>query len=155
MFTHCRELGYLAGEALSGQDVGLPDTRTPECGDPPPSPPSDPEPSPQLAPFQGAGVLTNGAGRGAPAGHVAGRLWAGAGPGHGDGPHRTPQSSRLLQPQQQQVVVVGPGVVLGVWHLADHAQHLLGGLPLLQVVLAQSDPQDPGPRPTRGALLTV
>lgn len=146
MFTHCRELGYLAGEALSGQDVGLPASRTLEGGDLPlPLPPSDPEPSSQFAPFQGAGVLTDGAGRGAPAGHTAGRLRVGAGPGHGDGLHCTPQSGRLLQSQQQQVVVVGPGVVLGVWHLADHPQHLLGGLPPLQVMLAQGDPKDPGP----------
>lgn len=76
---------------------------------------------------------------------MAGSPWAGTGTGHGDGPHRPPQPNRPLQLQQHQVVIVGPGVVLGVWHLANHTQHLLGGLPIPQVVLAQGYVKDPGP----------
>lgn len=133
MFTHCRELGYLAGGTLKGYESGLP---------PPPSDPEVQSPSPS---FPDTEVLTNGARCGAPARHETGGPWAHAGIGHGNGLHRPPQPNRPLQPQQHQVVVVGPGVVLGVSHLANHTQHLLGSLPILQVVLAQGYMKDPGP----------
>lgn len=59
MFTHCRELGYLAGEALSSQDVGQPSTRTLDCGDPPPPPsdPASPAPSWLLSRVQGSSPM--------------------------------------------------------------------------------------------------
>ena len=103
--------------------------------------------SPQPLPrHQDTGVLTNGAGCGAPAGHEAGGAGAGAVLGHSDRPHRLPQPYGPTQLQKHQIVNVGPTVVLGMWHLANHTQHLLGGfLLLLQVLLAQGNPQVPGP----------
>lgn len=87
--------------------------------------------------LQSSGVPGNGTGYGSPARHSAGSPWAGTGAGHRDGLHCSSQPHLFLQLQQHEVIIVGLGLILGMWHLAGHTHHLLSRFPPSYVVLAQ------------------